>query len=460
MSQLQPAFAEPGVSGLGSVPENDPRSYQPKNSRRFLLIAFAYPPVEIVGSVRPAALAKYMPRYGWEALVVTPKRQVARQSAQIIETAYRDVLAEWKSRFKLDSQRGLQQQLGLASARKPGPDPGHMRLITFAKFVLSYPDPYKGWIPYALEAIQEIRRQKIEIDAIVTTSPPISCHLIGRQARDILGCPWVADLRDLWSQNLGVKDFPKLQGPLEKRTLRDADALVTVSQPWADRLQSRYPGKKVFAIANGFDPDDYRSPAPALTREFSITYTGELYQGQRDPTQLFEVLSDLLREGSVLLEDLRVRFYGAVEPWLPILVEKFGLQQVVELHGSTPRKQIFEHQRESQLLLALPWSNPRETGHHSAKLFEYLAAKRPVLAVGGTRGVLTDSLEQTRAGLHATSKAQVREFLLAAYADYKKQGQVSYSGDNQAIEQYSHPEMARSFAQVLDGVALKRKSVP
>ncbi len=83
-----------------------------------------------------------------------------------------------------------------------------------------------------------------------------------------------------------------------------------------------------------------------------------------------------------------------------------------------------------------------------------------MLAVGGTRGVLTDSLEQTRAGLHATSKAQVREFLLAAYADYKKQGQVSYSGDNQAIEQYSHPEMARSFAQVLDGVALKRKSVP
>ncbi len=128
---------------------------------------------------------------------------------------------------------------------------------------------------------------------------------------------------------------------MEKRTLRDADALVTVSQPWADRLQSRYPGKKVFAIANGFDPDDYRSPAPALTREFSITYTGELYQGQRDPTQLFEVLSDLLREGSVLLEDLRVRFYGAVEPWLPILVEKFGLQQVVELHGSTPRGSRF-----------------------------------------------------------------------------------------------------------------------
>jgi glycosyltransferase involved in cell wall biosynthesis len=249
---------------------------------------------------------------------------------------------------------------------------------------------------------------------------------------------------------------------LEKRTLRDADALVTVSQPWADRLQPRYPGKKIFTITNGFDPDDYRSRAPALTREFSITYTGELYQGQRDPTRLFEVLSDLLREGAISASDLRVRFYGVIEPWLPILVEKFGLnkfglKQVVELHGPTPRNRIFELQRESQLLLALPWSDPRETGHHSAKLFEYLAAKRPVLAVGGTRGVLTEAMEQTQAGTHATSKAQVRQFLLAAYAEYKKQGHVSYFGDSQAIAQYSHPEMARSFGQVLESVAVTDK---
>jgi glycosyltransferase involved in cell wall biosynthesis len=461
MSRLQLAPAEAGVIASGSAPKNchDPRYHQPKDMRRFLLIAFAYPPVEIVGSVRPAALAKYLPRYGWEALVLTPKRQVARESDQIIETGYRDVLGEWKARLGLDRRLGVHQQLGLATAKKPGSRLKHTRLLTFAKYLLTYPDPFKGWIPFALEAIEEIRRQKLDISAIITTSPPISCHLIGRHARNILGCPWIADLRDLWTQNLGEQNFQQLQGRLEKRTLKDADALVTVSQPWAERLQTRYPEKKIFTIPNGFDPDDYRSPAPALTREFSITYTGELYQGQRDPTRLFEVLSDLLKEGSMLSDDLRVRFYGAVEPWLPLQVEKFGLTQVVELHGPTQRKRVFEHQRESQLLLALPWSDPRETGHHSAKLFEYLAARRPVLAVGGTRGVLTEALEQTQAGTHATSKTQVREFLLAAYAEYKKQGHVSYGGNSQAIAQYSHPEMARSFGQVLDGVAVTEKSL-
>jgi glycosyltransferase involved in cell wall biosynthesis len=458
MSQLQAAFAEPEAMGVGSASQADQRYHQPQNMRRFLLIAFAYPPVEIVGAVRPAALVKYMPRYGWEALVLTPKRQVPRQSDQIIETDYRDVLSEWKSRFKLDGQVGLHQQLGLATAKKPGSSRGHTRLLRFAKYLLTYPDPFKGWIPYALQAIEEIRRRNLDIDAIVTTSPPVSCHLIGRHARNILGCPWVVDFRDLWSQNLGERNFPRLQAGLEKRTLKSADALVTVSQPWADRLQPRYPGKKIFAIPNGFDPDDYASAPPALTREFSITYTGELYQGQRDPTMLFEVLSELLREGTLSATDLRVRFYGAVEPWLPIQVEKYALNQVVALNGSTPRNKIFEHQRESQLLLALPWSDPRETGHHSAKLFEYLAAKRPVIAVGGTRGVLTQTLEETQAGLHACTKAQVREFVLGAYAEYKKKGYVSYSGDSEAINQYSHPEMARSFAQVLDGVAVREKS--
>jgi glycosyltransferase involved in cell wall biosynthesis len=457
MSQLPPALAEAEGIGVGSASQADRRYHQQKDMRRFLLIAFAYPPVEIVGAVRPAALAKYMPRYGWEALVLTPKRQVPRHSDQIVETEYRDVLSEWKSRFKLDGQVGLHQQLGLATAKKPGSALGHTQLLRFAKYLLTYPDPFKGWIPYALQAIEEIRRRNLDIDAIVTTSPPISCHLIGRHARNILGCPWVVDFRDLWSQNLGEQNFPWLQAGLEKRTLKDADALVTVSQPWADRLQPRYPEKKIFAISNGFDPDDYLAAPPALTREFSITYTGELYQGQRDPTMLFEVLSELLHEGKLSASDLRVRFYGAVEAWLPIQVEKYGLNQVVALHGSIPRGKIFEHQRESQLLLTLPWSDPRETGHHSAKLFEYLAAKRPVIAVGGTRGVLTQTLEETHAGLHACTKAQVREFVLGAYAEYKKKGYVFYAGDSEAINRYSHPEMARSFAQVLDGVAVRGK---
>jgi glycosyltransferase involved in cell wall biosynthesis len=421
---------------------------------RVLLIAFAYPPVEIVGSVRPAALAKYLPRFGWEVLVLTPERQgVRRDSDLVIETRHRDVLTEWKARLKLDRKRSLHDQFGLRTTSKPGAPLLHTRALNFAKYLLTYPDEFKGWIPFALEAIEKIRRRNLDIAAIVTTSPPVTSHLIGRRARNILGCPWIADFRDLWTQNLGERTPQFLQVGLEKRTLKEADALVTVSDSWASRLQQRYPGKKVYSITNGFDPDDYRSAAPTLTREFSITYTGQLYEGQRDPTILFEAMHDLIEDGSIAASDVRIQFYGVIEPWLPVLVAKYGLEQAVELKGPTPRKEVMEHQRRSQILLLLPWSDPRETGHHSAKLFEYLAAGRPVLAVGGSRGVLSRSLEETRAGTHALTPAEVREFLLRSYGEFKKTGRVPYSGDPQAVAQYSHPEMARRFAQVLDAVA-------
>jgi len=427
--------------------------------RRVLLIAFAYPPVQIVGSVRPAALAKYLPRFGWEAIVLTPKlRGSRRQSKAIVETEYRNILEDWKARLHLDRDRGVHERFGLPVAQKPGALPVHTRALDLAKYILSYPDPTKGWTPFALDAVRELRRQNVEIDAIVTTSPPISSHLIGREAKDILGCPWIADLRDLWTQNLGERKSNLLQIGLEKRTLRQADGLVTVSDPWASRLERRYPEKKIWSITNGFDPDDFDSPAPALTREFSITYTGELYAGQRDPTILFEVLSDLIKDGSIPASELRVRFYGRIEAWLPALIEKFGLTDVVAVNGPTPRTDSVAHQRESQILLLLPWSNPKETGHHSAKLFEYLAAARPILAIGGARGVIAETLQAANAGVHALSNAQVREFLLSAYGSYKTIGHVPYSGKKQAVEEYGHPNMARRFAAVLDSVVDGAKS--
>jgi glycosyltransferase involved in cell wall biosynthesis len=373
----------------------------------------------------------------------------------VLETEYHDVLQDWKARLGLDRKRTVSEQVGLSAPDRPGSLPASTRLVNLARYFLSYPDPRKGWIPFALDAVKELHRQDRQIDAIMTTFPPVPVHLIGRDAKSILGCPWIADFRDLWTQNLSYRNTRFLQIGLEKRNLQPADGLVTVSAPWAKRLQKRYPDKKVCVIPNGFDPDDFRSPAPPLTREFSITYTGQLYLDQRDPTLLFQVVSNLIQQGAIPAGEVRIRFYGSIEPWLPALVQKYGLQQVVELHGPVPRKDVFERQRESQILLILPWSDPTETGHHSAKLFEYFAAARPILAVGGNRGVLTEALQETNAGVHALSEAELRAFLISAFDDYKKNGRVSYSANKQAVEQYSHPQMARSFAQVLDDAMLE-----
>jgi glycosyltransferase involved in cell wall biosynthesis len=268
----------------------------------------------------------------------------------------------------------------------------------------------------------------------------------------MLGCPWIADFRDLWTQDITTmrsRDLQFLQVPLEKRTLKHADMLITVSDPWGDRLRQRYPSKEIRTIPNGFDPDDFSS-RPELTQNFTITYAGVLYQGQRDPTVLFEVLRELANEKIIDLSDVKVRFYSPIDAWLAPLVRRCGLEAVVDLHGIVPRREVLQRQMESQILLLLSFTHPKDTGLHTGKLFEYLGAARPIVAIGGNRGAMTQVLEETRAGIHASSKAEVREWLVRAYADYKREGRVSYRGDAKAISRYSHLEMSRSFADALD----------
>src|SRR4029077_8859662 len=127
------------------------------------------------------------------------------------------------------------------------------------------------------------------------------------------------------------------------------------------------------------------------------------------------VLADLISEQVMQPEDIQVRFYGPDEPWVTAQVQQYGLNQVVAVHGMVTRDESLQRQAESQVLLLLGWADPRETGQHSGKLFEYFGAARPILAIGGSRGVLTEALEETHAGVHALSKEQARNFLVTAY---------------------------------------------
>ncbi len=428
--------------------------------KRVLLIAYAYPPCTEIGAIRPAGLAKYLPRFGWEPTVLTVKLPGQRPSgARVIETADEDVLQTWKVRFGLEGKRGLHEQLGLPVTQKRDSQLIHTKLLFAIRYLLTFPDSTKGWIPSAIKELERIKKTAI-VNAIVTTSPPISAHLIGRKAKQMFEAPWIADLRDLWSQNLaqGNDLLRLLERPLERRTLRDADALVSVSEQWAARLREFYPDKSIFSITNGFDADDFRPLPEALTPKFTITYTGRLYEGKRDPTPLFEAIQELIQEGVLSRSAIRVRFYGSIEPWLPALVHNFGLDDVVEVAGTVSREEALRRQRESQILLTLGWSDLRETGQHTGKVFEYLGARRPILAIGGSRGAVTELLEQTRAGVHAQSREELKNTLHGWYAEHLQAGRVLYRGEERELYLYTHEQMASRFAEVLDSVSAGRIS--
>ena len=421
---------------------------------RVLIITFCYPPTQVIGSVRPAGLAKYLPQFGWEPVILTPKVDRPAGAAGIIETEYRDFIGGWKVRLGLDGKQGLHQQLRLPVSSKPGSGLLHTRALGLAKYIVAYPDEMKGWIPFAVQAIKEMadqgqkgRRDSQYVSAHFQPSHSSSGEIYSGLSVD-------RRFRDLWTQNLS-NPYPRLdsmQIGLEKRTLKGADALVTVSEPWAARLQKRHPSKKILSITNGFDPEHFASVSRTLTPKFTITYAGLLYQGRRDPKLLFEVLRDLLDENILRREDVCVRFYGKKEPFVEALSRQYDLEDVVEINGVVIRSEALQRQAESQILLMLGWTDPRETGQHRGKLFEYLGAARPILAVGGSASVLTDTLNETGAGTHTFSKADIRDFLIAAYGEFQTRGYVAYRGQEAAVARYTHLQMAGRFAEVLDEV--------
>jgi len=428
---------------------------------KVLIITYHFPPRPTVASLRPLGLAKYLPEFGWETVILTavlPGRPDPQ--FEVVQTPRRDSLAlSWGRRlFKLDTEQNLMAQIAqlkkklrIRSERSPLD-----LLLTAVGEVTAYPDPQKGWRAYAIEAGEGILRRQ-SIKALISSSPPVTSHIIAKKLKDEFKIPWVADFHDLWTQNYYYPYSPlrrMRERKLELKTLSAADVLVTVSQPAADELGALHGRETVHTIPYGFDPAEVSTTPGNLTDKFTITYTGNVYPGKQSPEPLFAALRDLIADGSMDAGDIEVRFYGVQAGWINKQGEGYGLTGVVRQFGMVPREIALNNQRESQLLLLLKWNDAQQQGVYSAKIFEYLAARRPVLAVGGFHDVVSELLDETKAGVSGQTGEEIKAALLRVYQEYKSTGAVSYSGDEAEINKYSHREVAKRFASILDSLRL------
>ncbi len=406
-------------------------------------------------SPRVRGLAKYLPEFGWEPIVVTPHcSQVESSQLRIIETPYRDAFGFLRKMLSLklgedDIRRQVKVRFGVNS-KKSLLD----HALTAGGAIFNYPDGEKGWKPFAISEGGKIIQSE-DISAIISNSAPVTSHIIAKELKAKYGIPWVADFRDPWSQNHNYSYGPIRQlvdRRLERKTLSKADALVIVSKSWEDKLQMLHKDRRVYAITNGFDPEEVNSPPAGLIPKFTITYTGSIYTGKQEPSKFFAALRGLIHDGVLDPREIEVRFYGYKYDWLDEEVERCGLSNIVKQHGVVPRQIALEKQRESQLLLLLKWEDPEERGVHTGKIFEYLGARRPILATGGTDDVVSELLNATGAGVSSLTVDDIISMLKGFYRDYKRSGSVSYKGEKSEINKYSHRELARQLCGILDSI--------
>lgn len=406
---------------------------------------------------RIPGLMKYLPEYEWQPILLSSSAwpEEPPPEVNVTRTKYKDSQRFWKKILGLKSQEEIRNRvketIGVTSGKSLLD-----RLLTFYGEIVNYPDSEKGWKSFAVQTAEELLQQR-NISAILSSSWPVTCHVIAHELKTKYGVPWVADLRDLWSQNHNYS-YSRLRRVFDKnleiRTLSSADALVTVSQSWVDKINKLHAGKDAYAITNGFDPENRELTPIDLTDKFTITYTGNIYGGKQDPTKLLSALASLISEKKMDDADIEVRFYGPRLKWLDIEIATYRLSGVVKQYGAVPHDIAIDKQRESHVLWLLDWDSPEEKGVYPLKVFEYLAAGRPVLATGGMSGNAIDNLlAETNAGIHAPGIEDVKRALLEFYSEYKESGSPVFHGIGTAISKYSQREMAGKFSACLNKIS-------
>ena len=450
-----------------------------ENKKRVLLIAYYYYQREMVASNRTRAIFDYLKQFGWDVtlLTVPPKNQQESISLNIIHAEHPLGFLKIYFKFSKKDSWGLVDQKPSKDTANPSELSRIIRnLFSYVRKVkllswlyvkiyslcslVYFPDLSSGWYKSAVKtARKELKNNKY--DAILSTSGPFTSHKIAEKLHDEFGLPWIADYRDLWSQR-DYRSFAVssermwLERRYEENIIQAASALTTVSKPLADDLE-KFHKKKTDVIFNGFDPECVNHGVK-LRDKFTITYTGAIYSKEsRDPTLLFTALSELIHEGKIVKSDIQVDFYGPYSDWLDDEIGAFNLQDFVVQRGSVPKDEAIALQRSSQILFVLLWSAENGEGVLTGKFFEYLGARRPILATGKYCGGVTPLLEQTKAGYAFSSLEALRTQLLNWYSEYKEKGFVEYRGIDEEVDRYSYREMAKKFSQILDTVSISKR---
>ena len=381
---------------------------------KVLLVTMYFPPAGGGGVQRPLKLATHLPTLGIETHVLAPddpkwlhRDEELRPPTQAF--VHRARYLGPKARLPSEELRGLTGvDLALAQARLAG-----RRLLL--------PDASVTWAPTAIPAAVRIVRNE-GIDAIITTSPPLSMNLIGASVKKLTGVPWIADQRDSLVLNADRRFERRTVQAKEKaleRVVRlvanNADGIVAVSEAIADELRGFDPSGPVRVIPNGCDFDDFAGLEYTPGDRFRITHTGSFF-GQRNPRAF---LSALASSG---LDDVVARFVGDFRSVDREWVEELDLGDRLELLDYLPHRRALELQRDSEAnLLLLPEAAGRGKVVPSGKIFEYLAAERPILAAVPTDGAAAKLVRETGAGIVVGPEDEkgIREALVGLHARWK-----------------------------------------
>lgn len=421
--------------------------------RRVLVISYFYPPFSSVGGTRVSKLTRYLPSFGWEPMVLTTAHD-DRPADMPLEIPERLV---YRVNQRFDVLRGPRALLGSKQVEgrrfttSGSPSRLLWRMGMLYRNIVCFPDPQMGWYG---PAVAEGTRLTLELrpDAILSSSLPNTAHVVASAVSRRTGIPWIAEFRDLWTDNHNFRRIAPLcavERILERTTLSRAAALVTVSEVWADTLRRRF-GKPTYVVPNGFDPVDYPAMAPPESGPFELIYTGMFYDGKQNPAPLVQAIAAMRRDGVITPETFHLRLIGHYLSPVVGAAQAEGVEDFVHVGRPVSYRESLGVQRRATALLFFDWNDGREKGWYSAKIYEYLGARRPILSVGPHGTAVSALLDRTRAGLVGATAHEVRGILESWITTFRTAGSLQCSSDAATLAAYERRTAAGRMAEILE----------
>lgn len=396
---------------------------------------------------------KYLPAFGYESHVYIPENPTypivdeklideVSEKAIIIKQKINEPY-RWASFLSNKNTKKISS--GIISSKKKQSLIEKLMLWIRGNFFI--PDARVLWVKPSVVFLKDYIA-KHQIEAIITTGPPHSLHLIGLELKKQTNIKWIADFRDPWT-TIGYhkelmlnKNSEKKYKELEKSVLTSADKII-VTSPTTKSEFSELTSKPIKVITNGYDEEKVLKTE--LDEKFSIAHIGS-FLSDRNPINLWKALKEVVEENNEFASDFQLKLIGKVSKDILATINEFKLNKFIINLGYVSHDEAILHQRTSQVLLLIEIDSEETRCIIPGKLFEYMVSERPIIAIGPKASDFESILKETNTGQFFTydEKKRLKEVILAHYQLYKQNNLKVYPI---GLQQYSRKSLTEKLVK-------------
>jgi glycosyltransferase involved in cell wall biosynthesis len=432
--------------------------------KKVLIITYYWVPAGGGGVQRWVKFVKYFRRFGWEPVIYTVSNgdyplldpSLEKNIPEGVEVIRTPIWEPYDLYNKLTGKKkGEKIEANFLSQGKKLD--WKKRLAVWMRGNFFIPDARCFWIKPSITYLTKYLQEN-NIDAIISTGPPHTCHRIAYGLKKKFKLPWIVDYRDPWTQIDFYNDLhlsawaDRRHKRMEKEVLDSCDIITPIGKTMKEDLQS-LTNTRVEVVTNGYDEEDKKQDgANKLDEKFSIVYIGTM-NNARDPKALWAALHELKNDGHELFDKLEVRLVGAIEESIFESIRTNGLDKYITHIKYIPHNEVLKMQNQAQVLLLVINDTWNAKSILTGKIFEYLASNRPVLCIGPHDGDAAEIINSAGAGVVIGYKeiAEMKQALLSYYEKYK-QGNLAITASG--IEQYSRRALTGKMAGLLNEISL------